>query len=215
MRKIIILLSLLSAQGSLYAGVLLPTTSIMFLNSGIPTPIKDAVWDPVSQRFFLSLGRNFGSIFRVAVINPTTAIEEASIPTGDVPNHLAISGDGQYLYVGFDEIGVIRRYVLSSRTMDLEIRLPKPTIDTQAALAILVVPNQPETILVVRGDPSGLDYYEFVAYDHGVPRPKIVTFAASIGENGGSASLYIRPSNGMIYGFASGYFFSFRWMPLA
>src|SRR5262245_48155256 len=94
--------------GHLCADVL-PTTSIVFDNvpniAASRAEIKDVIWDQTRQRFLVSLGRNTTDVLnhpRIAFVNPINATEESSIPTVDVPNHLAISDDGQSLWANFD-----------------------------------------------------------------------------------------------------------------
>src|SRR3989442_15874148 len=101
-QAVLISVLILGADARLYADVL-PTTSIVFDGSsgGNHATINDALWDFTRQRFFFSLGRNVSFSLnrtRIAIVNPTTAVEEASILTADVPNHIAISDDGQFLY---------------------------------------------------------------------------------------------------------------------
>jgi len=152
----------------------------------------------------MSVGRSSSltTPLRVAVVNPVTATEEAAILTGDLPNRIALSGDGQYLYVGLDEAGMIRRFQMSSLTVDQNIPLPPG----DSALAMLVLPNQPDTILVARGDVNR-GFFEFAVYDHQVPLPSTVIYSPGIA--GSPASLYINPVNGKIYGYANGHFFLF------
>ena len=59
----------------------------------LPQGANDIVWNGTRSRFFASSGTN------VLMINPETAQIEDTIPIGSWANRIAVSGDGQYLYV--------------------------------------------------------------------------------------------------------------------
>src|SRR5581483_3226140 len=79
-----------------YAPVL-HAQSISFSTLTLPQIANDIVWDETRSRFFASSGTN------VLMINPETAKVEDTIPTGNLANQIAVSSDGQYLYVALDK----------------------------------------------------------------------------------------------------------------
>jgi hypothetical protein len=85
---------------------------------------NDVVWDTTRSRFFASVGTN------VLIINPETAQVENTIPIGNRADQIAVSADGQYLYVSIDNavfpyssLGTINRYQIQSQFLDLQISL--------------------------------------------------------------------------------------------
>ena len=86
--------------------------------------VRDAVWDSTRGRLFATVG--FGDPKwpnTVLIVNPDTAQVEDSISVVDTPRRIAISSDGQYLFVGIDALQVVRRYHLPSHTPDLDISM--------------------------------------------------------------------------------------------
>jgi len=70
--------------GSHLSADILPTTFLVFDegNGGNHSTVKDAIWDSTRQRFVVSIGRNrnvSAIAFRIAIMNPVTAMEAASI----------------------------------------------------------------------------------------------------------------------------------------
>lgn len=144
------------------------------------------VWDKTRSRLFVSSGTN------VLVIDPETPRVESMIPVGNQAGALAVSPDGQYLYVSLlsngDPIGRIDRYRLLDRIRDLQIPLGSPTFGNipRGARAIAVLPNQPDSILV------GLTDRTVALYSGTTLRSSTVSAAMT--------SLYVRPSDGAIFG---------------
>ena len=149
------------------------------------------VWEPTSGRFYVSVGPgdpNWPS--SIAIVNPNTALVEDSIPIGDNPGALAVSNDGQYLYVALSAKGTVRRFYLPSHTPDFDISVRSP--QTNGSLfAVAVLPQQPQSVLVANGT-------NLTVYDGTVSRGQIVPFASS------APSLYARQSNGTLYGYSGG-----------
>ena len=91
-------LALVTAAGM--PAVTLPANSLT-------VQVRDVRWDATRSRFFASIGPADAQWpSSVVIVNPDTAQVEDSIPVVDTPDHLAISDDGRYLYVGIDDKGV-------------------------------------------------------------------------------------------------------------
>jgi hypothetical protein len=98
----------------------------------------------------------------------------------ELPDELAISDDGQFLYVGLDAVDEIRQIRLADWSVVREITLQQPSIRPAHALDIEVMPGVPETIAVVRGiEHTGRD--GVAIYDSGVQRPVTVQPVGSSG----------------------------------
>ena len=148
--------------------------------------VVDVVWDTTRSRFFASSGTN------VLIINPETVQVEDTIPIGSPANKIAISDNGQYLYVslGFftESLGMINRYQIQNHSLDFQIALGTYTGGNilRDVYAMVALPGQPKSILVATTD------RRLVVYDGAVARPGIAAL--------GVHSLYVRPSDGAIFG---------------
>src|SRR5437016_5806090 len=82
----------------------------------LPQGVNDIVWDGTRSRFFASSGTT------VLMINPETAQVEDTIDVWSPANRIAVSGDGQYLYVAlgngsFDSLGIVNRYQIQNHSL--------------------------------------------------------------------------------------------------
>jgi len=115
---------------------------------------------------------------------------EDSISIGDNPGALAISGDGQYLYVAINAKGTVRRFHLPSHTPDFDISVGPPQ-QYGSLFAIAVLPQQSQSVLVANGT-------NLAVYDGNVSRGETAPFLSS------APSLYARQGNGSLYGYSGG-----------
>ncbi len=155
----------------------------------LPQGVNDIVWDATRSRFFASSGTT------VLMINPETAQIEDTIQISSPSNRIAVSGDGQYLYVAlgngwFDSLGIVNRYQIQNHSLEAQIALGQSTGgNTQKSVqAMAVLPDQPSSLLVASND------RRLAVFDGSVPRSGIATLGVS--------SLYVRPSDGAIFGIA-------------
>lgn len=136
-----------------------PTVST-FRSMGIS--INDLVYNPFDRRLYASVpgsdGVNGNS---VAVIEPATQTVVAYVPIGSEPQALALSDDGQVLWVMNSGSSTLRRIDLSTLVAgpSLPIYRGFGTLDQR----ISVLPGTHESVLVRSG--------VFTVYDDGVPRP--------------------------------------------
>jgi hypothetical protein len=153
------------------------------------------VYDPVTNRLFASLASDSGHADSIAVINPATAAVERFVPVGSQPNRLALSDDGRYLYVGLEGPGAIRRVEVGAGgqlTPGPEFPVGKSASgSTLRPGEIAVLPGNPHSIAVWRGDGEGV-----AVYDDGVMRP-------SVGECYNCASLAFNDTPERLYGINS------------
>lgn len=114
---------------------------------------NDIAWDPFRQVIYASYPSNSGALGnRVASIDPTTGDIINSLNVGSEPNRLALSGDGNYLYVGLDGSSSIQRLQLPNLTPDISIQLGSdPNYGPYYALDLQVAPGRPNTIAVSLG----------------------------------------------------------------
>ncbi|WP_333877216.1 T9SS type A sorting domain-containing protein [Flavobacterium sp.] len=148
--------------------------------TSIPSNQKacDLVYDAITDKIYITIPSsdviNGNSI---GVVNPYTNTLESTLLVGNDPVEMAISDNGQYIYVGFDGIPKIRRYTLNPLAFDMEFDLgsyPPPLgYGSYYARDIAVMPGQPNTIAVSRKYIANIspDYIGIGIYDNGVMRP--------------------------------------------
>ena len=117
---------------------------------------SDVVWSPTAGKLFgLIPGYSSVNPNTITQIDPTSGTLDRSVSLGGVsvvPGTLAISDDGQYLYVGVLTSAVaysVQRVVASSLTLDTTFALPSQ----QVIDAIGVAPGQPHTFAVGLSNP--------------------------------------------------------------
>lgn len=158
--------------------------------------LTSAVWDPISGNFFVGVSQSDTKYpSTILIVNPSTGQIADSIPVGDNPGRLAVSADGQYLYVGIDQKAVVRRFHLPSHTPDFDITVGTvPTPGYGVPILIAVFPMQATSIIVANGK-------TLTAYDGSTARPATAPFVYPYYQ---SASLYARQSNGAFYAYTNG-----------
>lgn len=134
---------------------------------------NDLIYDKISKKLYASTPGNPGS---VTVIDPETATIGPSVEVGNQPNKLAVSENGQFLYVSLDGESAVRRVNLPLLIVELKFPLGPGTSPFPEACGPLVA----EDIEVLPGRASsvavsirnGCSSHETVAiYDDGIRRP--------------------------------------------
>ena len=113
----------------------------------LPIDSNDLVYDRVGGKFYASIPNDAARYANeVVVIDPYSASVEARIPVGGNPGALAVSEDGQFLYVGLsDPVGSIAQISI-------------PTLTVEASWALSDIPGTstarfPNDIAVQPGNP--------------------------------------------------------------
>lgn len=182
------LLLVFLAGSSLQAQSTLETQTLQ-----LPT-VYDAVWDAQHARMFVSSGT------QLLIINPENASIDKQVVTGQTAQRLALSSDGQYLYASVRTLGVVRRYLAATMTLDAEINLGKNANGQNYAIGALAsIPGKPQSFIAARGDFYYNDLQtvtsnDIVVYDGTVKRRDALALKVS--------SLYIR--NSEIHAFGRG-----------
>lgn len=158
----------------------LPPTNTKTLQ--LQSSVDDFIWDATRSRFFASSGTS------VLVINPETASVEDTLAVGEIAEHIALSGDGLFLYAAVSARGVIKRYRVRDHALDLEISLGRDSNGQyRKPAAMVVMPGQPQSVLVA----FPFEGPNMVVYDGTTPRPGTLSLDVR--------SLYVRPSDNSIY----------------
>jgi hypothetical protein len=178
------------SQTGLITAVRIGTTSISVFGVSNLVPVtvsnvrilsiatNDLNYDKVSGKLYASTPGTQGSII---TIDPATGIRGTSVVVGDDPNKIAISDNGQFLYVSLDNESAIRRLSLPSLTSNLTISLgsPPPVIPKEYLCGkdIDVLPGNARGIVVTRARHLGSgscnfnEAYEAVVFQDGTELP--------------------------------------------
>jgi DNA-binding beta-propeller fold protein YncE len=129
----------------------------------IALPANDLVYDRVSRRLYASVPGRLGVLGNsVVAIDPETGRLGPYLFVGSEPGQLALSDDGQFLYVALDGAAAVARVDLREQRMDLQFPLGAGELGSFLVDDMAVLPGQPHS------------RHEGVAvYDDGVPRARI------------------------------------------
>ena len=164
-----------------------PTDSIRQLT----LTTNDIVYDPNTQRLYASVPSKAGSIGNsITPINPLTNTIGSSVYVGSEPGKLALSDNGQYLYVALNGIAGVRRFDVATQTPGLKFTLGSSYDGLNYAGDMAVLPGNPSAVAIAR---KNLDSYTrgVVIYDDGVQRPTVISdgpYGINVIESSASAS---------------------------
>lgn len=134
----------------------------------------DLVWDPTRNVIYASVLASDTSTHKnkVIAIDPVTLQVTGSITTNQDPRRMALTPDGQFLYVALYGNGTIGK--IDPATMTMMSTFPvgsDPSWGMLYADDICTVAGQPNTVILSRGAKSTTGYYGTAVYDNGVQRP--------------------------------------------
>jgi len=136
---------------------------------------NDIVWDPQHKLIYASVpGSATQNANDIVAIDPTTGLITKSVFAGSEPDLLAISDDGQFLYVALDGSSNVQRFVLPAMTPDILVSLGGSNFyGLNTALALDVAPAAPHTWMVSVGNPgvSPAAQEGITVFDDAVARP--------------------------------------------
>ncbi len=136
----------------------------------IPLNADDIAWDPVSRRLYAGIpgSEGPGRGNTIAVIDPSTASIDRFIPVGSEPGRIAVTDDGQFLYVHLRGSGAVRRISLASLTADLQFSVGWPNNPAPQFVDLSALPGAAHAVAVNA-------YGSRVAvYDDGIMRPDVI-----------------------------------------
>jgi hypothetical protein len=160
----------------------------------VDLPANDLVIDAATQTLYASIPSTAGGDKgnTVTSLDPKTGLVGSSTFIGSEPDKLAISDDGQVLYVNLNGAKAVRRFDTATKTPGVQFSIG---VDRPADME--VVPGNPQSLVVSRG--ASFDFGGVAVYDNGVQRPDTTS-------EGGIFSSYIGPiefgaSPSKLYGF--------------
>ncbi len=139
----------------------------------VDLPANDAIYDPTRAVIWVSVPSTGGSRGNgVTPVNPDGSLGE-SIFVGSEPNKLAISDDGQYLYVALDGAGAVRRVDLTTSTAGLQWSLGMSSCGPMAAEDMVVLADNPHAVAISLRNAFCSPRHEGVAvFEDGVMLPE-------------------------------------------
>ena len=147
--------------------------------------VNDLQWDNARNTLYVSQpGTSTKQPDTVEAIDPVSLVVlwTYSPGTGSEPDHLALTADGKYLYVGLDGKGTVERLALGNQTATPDISIPlgsDSNLGPYYAMDIEVDPVQSTTIAVARGIPPSVSIVQAVGgvaiYDNATQRPNVIT----------------------------------------
>lgn len=150
---------------------------------------RDIAYDQVNNRIYASIAGNSGNLSNtLARINPDTGVVDYSIGVGVDPGKLAISDDGQYLYVAIDAGKTIVKFHIPTRTVQGSFPLGNYFVQDMVVLV-----GNSQSLAVARSGLSPGSVSGVAIYDNGVPRPVTTNQIVSFMER--------TESPGILYGF--------------
>ena len=159
--------SLFSNLGELRISVLNPApgggesnSSLVTIYQTLQVPASALIYEPVSKLLFAALSASASTNPNTVVsIDPSTGKVGAPIPVGHDPQVLAVSDDGQYLYVGLYGDHTIQRVNLKNLAVDRTFSLPDPSLFVSQ---MGVVPGAPTNLVasLAVGGPAGIAAFD-------------------------------------------------------
>ena len=147
--------------------------------------VNDVVWDAPRNIMYISQpGTSTKNPNTVIAIDPISlsVLWTYSPGNGSEPNHLALSVDKKYLYVGLDGLGTVERLTLGNQMAVPDISIPlgsDPNLGKYYAMDLEIDPVQSSTIAVARGVSSAVSIVQaqggVAVYDDATQRPNVVT----------------------------------------
>jgi DNA-binding beta-propeller fold protein YncE len=133
--------------------------------------VTDLVYDSVTERIYASVEGNPG---RIVSIDPVTGATEAFIAVGINPVKLALSDNGQFLYVGLDGEPAVQRIDMAARAVSLRFTVGSDSFFGPFFVEDMqVLPGNPQALAAsLKNKGISPRHAGVTIFDNGVPRAK-------------------------------------------
>lgn len=157
-----------------------PTVYSKFIRP-VTLPNKDLIYSRTEQKFYASVPSTAGPAVANSVtrINPATGAIENSVVVGTNPGRLALSDNGQTLYVGINGANAVRKFDMQTQTPGLQFPLGNGVNGPKTAYDIDILPDNPNAVVVSYGT-SSYNYDGADIYDDGVKRAQKANASGAI-----------------------------------
>lgn len=149
-------------------------SSALTFTTYLNIPANDLVYSPSTQLLYASVASTAGPALgnSIVPIDPNTGVLGAPIFVGSEPGKMALSSDGNTMWVSLEGAGAVREVNLTSHTAGMQFSLGGGTgiyNPPLKASALAVLPGLPNTVAVAV--PTSATYSSVVTiYDSGVAR---------------------------------------------
>lgn len=164
----------------------------------IPIINNDIIYIPQEDRIYVTTPASPLTGNSLCVINPYLGEIEQCYFLGKEPNKMAVSDDGQFLYIGLAQESTVLRFNLASKTVDFAINLKESgTPQSRYAEDMEVLPGQPHSVAIALKDSpyGGYNHEGLVIFDDTIPRPNRTKSYNHCN------SLAFSPHNGKLYAY--------------
>lgn len=157
---------------------------------------NDLLFDSMRRVIYASVpGRGGASGNSITTISVPTGTIASSISVGSEPNRLALSDDGQYVYVGLDGAASVRRVNLLTNAAEIEFALGSDFCGPLHVEDMAVIPGNSHAIAISKSNGKCSPRHAGIAiYDDGIPRSKTTP-----GHTGSNVIRFISPF--ILYGY--------------
>ena len=172
----------------------------------IPLYVGDIAYDPSRGKVFATVQSPGAYSNSIVQINPLTGSIEQSLPTAFAPGKIAITSDGQFLYVGTTQEPIVARVNIQAWTNDLTFGLGSDFNGISYIVGDFApLPGQPHSIAVSMHTWYGYYSPQLAIFDDGVKRPNALLEGGGgtyfIQASPDASTLYVINANGAL-GFA-------------
>jgi len=164
----------------------------------IPLTTNDLVYSASTGKLYATVPSSVGAGGNsIKAIDPTTGLITGSTFIGSEPNKLALSDDGQNLYVSIDGANAIRRFDTSTNTPGLQFSLGQDSFFGRYIVSDFAVAPANPNLLAVARNYAGVSPPEagVAVFDNGVQRTNV-----GPGHTAGSDYLAFSASASKLYG---------------
>jgi len=160
---------------------------------------KDFVYSSAEDRIYFTVSQADDSTRNsLCVLDPYFGKVEKCYRISGQPNVMAMSENGEYIYIGLDSLPQIVRFNMTSRMLDLTIELGGQLdfLGPYYAEDIEVLPDNPEAVVVARRNKGFSPRHEGVAvYENGQMRMQETS------DHTGSNSIVFGADNDVLWGY--------------
>ena len=181
------------------------TSGVVAYTAYVPIASNSMVLNPVNGLLYVTVPSSAGAPYgnSVVSVDPETGNLGTPIPVGSEPNHIAVTDDGMYLWVGLDGASAVRRVDLTAGTAGLQFSIGGNNTGWYAnpatVQAIAALPGS-DTAVVVGTNGTGFSGTSntIAIYDSGKARGTTVTnfVPTAMQVNGATGEVYAAANNG-------------------
>ncbi len=120
------------------------------------------LYDPFTRLLYASVNSASTQVTgnSIVTIDPTTGSLGSPVPVGSQPDKMALTDDGDFLYVNLDGANAVGRFNMSTQHLDFSFSVGAGAFFTPALRDIAVLPGSETTVAVDLGEDEGLALYD-------------------------------------------------------